>query len=182
MNVIRTEIPEVLILEPKVFGDERGFFFESYNENAFRQAAGLTVNFVQDNHSRSQRGVLRGLHYQLPPATQGKLVRCVVGEVFDVAVDIRKSSPTFGNWVGVSLSAENKRQFWIPGGFAHGFLVLSEFAEFLYKTTDYYAPEQERCLLWNDPELGILWPLSAPPVLSAKDQAGRLFAEAEVFT
>lgn len=181
MNVIRTEIPDVLILEPKVFGDERGFFFESYNENAFRQAAGLTVNFVQDNHSRSQKGVLRGLHYQLPPATQGKLVRCVVGEVFDVAVDIRKSSPTFGNWVGCRLSAENKRQLWIPGGFAHGFLVLSESAEFLYKTTDYYAPEQERCILWNDPALGILWPLSDAPVLSAKDQAGRLFAEAEVF-
>jgi dTDP-4-dehydrorhamnose 3,5-epimerase len=182
VNVIRTEIPDVLILEPKVFGDDRGFFFESYNENAFRQATGLTVNFVQDNHSRSQNGVLRGLHYQLPPATQGKLVRCVVGEVFDVAVDMRKSSPTFGNWVGGRLSAENKRQLWIPGGFAHGFLVLSESAEFLYKTTDYYAPEQERCILWNDPALGILWPLSDAPVLSAKDQGGRLFAEAEVFT
>ena len=181
MNVMQTEIPDILVLEPKVFGDERGFFFESYNENAFRQATGLTVNFVQDNHSRSQKGVLRGLHYQLPPAAQGKLVRCVVGEVFDVAVDIRKNSPTFGNWVGVRLSAGNKRQLWIPGGFAHGFLVISEFAEFLYKTTDYYAPEQERCILWNDPDLAIGWPLTGAPLISTKDQAGSRLAKAEMF-
>ena len=181
MNVIRTEIPDVLILEPKVFGDERGFFFESYNENTFRHTTGLDVRFVQDNHSRSQKGVLRGLHYQLPPAAQGKLVRCVVGEVFDVAVDMRKSSPTFGDWVGGRLSAENKRQLWIPGGFAHGFLVLSESAEFLYKTTDYYAPEQERCILWNDPDLGIDWPLMGDPILSVKDRAGKWLREAEIF-
>lgn len=181
MNVIPTVIPEVLILEPKVFGDARGFFFESYNEREFRAATGLDVHFVQDNHSRSSRGVLRGLHYQLPPAAQGKLVRCVVGEVFDVAVDIRKSSPTFGKWVGVRLSAENKRQLWIPEGFAHGFLVLSEFAEFLYKTTDYYAPERERCILWNDPNLEIVWPLKSPPVISVKDLAGWPFCEADAF-
>ncbi len=181
MNVIKTEISDLLIIEPKVFGDERGFFYESYNERAFREATGRDARFVQDNHSRSVKGVLRGLHYQLPPTAQGKLVRCVVGEVFDVAVDIRKNSPTFGKWVGVRLSAENKLQFWIPEGFAHGFLVLSDYAEFLYKTTNYYAPEQERCILWNDPILGIVWPLTDPPVLSLKDQAGRGLSEVEVF-
>jgi len=181
VNVIKTEIPDLLIIEPKVFGDERGFFYESYNERAFQEAIGHDVWFVQDNHSRSVKGVLRGLHYQLPLAAQGKLVRCVVGEVFDVAVDIRKNSPTFGKWVGVRLSAENKLQFWIPEGFAHGFLVLSYYAEFLYKTTNYYAPEQERCILWNDPILGIVWPLSDAPVLSLKDQAGRGLSEVEVF-
>ena len=162
-------IPDVLLLEPKVFGDERGFFYESYNQQAFQQATGLNVSFVQDNHSRSARNVLRGLHYQLPPKAQGKLVRAVVGEVFDVAVDIREDSPTFGQWVGEKLSVENKRMMWIPPGFAHGFLVLSEYAEFLYKTTDYYAPELERGVLWNDPDLAIEWPISGEPVLSAKD-------------
>lgn len=181
MNVIRTEIPDVLILEPKVFGDDRGFFYESYNEQVFRDATGLDVQFVQDNHSRSVKGVLRGLHYQLPPAAQGKLVRCVVGEVFDVAVDVRRGSPTLGKWVGVSLSAENKRQFWIPEGFAHGFLVLSENAEFLYKTTNYYAPAQERCILWNDATLAIRWPARIKPILSAKDAQGKPFTEAELF-
>ena len=181
MNIIKTEIPDVLILEPKVFGDARGFFFESYNEREFRAAIGRDVHFVQDNHSRSSRGVLRGLHYQLPPAAQGKLVRCVVGEVLDVAVDLRKSSPTFGRWVGVHLSAENRRQVWIPPGFAHGFLVLSETAEFLYKTTDYYSPEYERCVLWNDPDLAIAWPLEIEPALSSKDQAGTRFSIAELF-
>jgi len=181
MNIIKTEIPDVLILEPKVFGDARGFFFESYNEREFRAATGLDVHFVQDNHSRSSRGVLRGLHYQLPPAAQGKLVRCVAGEVFDVAVDLRKSSLSFGRWVGVHLSADNHRQAWIPPGFAHGFLVLSETAEFLYKTTEYYAPEQERCILWNDPELAIDWPLTVAPLISTKDQAGSRLAKAEMF-
>jgi len=180
MIVIKTTIPGLLILEPKVFGDARGFFLESYNERDFRAATGLEVHFVQDNHSRSAQGVLRGLHYQIRQP-QGKLVRCVLGEVYDVAVDLRKSSPTFGRWVGVALSAENQRQVWIPPGFAHGFLVVSEIAEFLYKTTDYYAPEHERCLLWNDPDLAIDWPLDAAPKLSAKDQVGRLFREAEVF-
>ncbi len=182
MKVIPTALPEVLLIMPKVFGDERGFFYESYNEGAFLGSTGLDVRFVQDNHSRSARGVLRGLHYQLPPAAQGKLVRCVVGEVFDVAVDIRRSSPTFGKWIGEVLSAENKRQLWIPEGFAHGFLVLSEAAEFLYKTTGYYAPAQERCLVWNDPSLAIDWPLSDEPVLSEKDRKGVLLAEAEVFS
>ncbi|MBN2793019.1 MAG: dTDP-4-dehydrorhamnose 3,5-epimerase [Desulfuromonadales bacterium] len=181
MNVIKTEIPDLLIIEPKVFGDERGFFYESYNDRAFREAIGRDVWFVQDNHSRSVKGVLRGLHYQMPPVAQGKLVRCVVGEVFDVAVDIRKDSLTFGKWVGVRLSAENKWQLWIPEGFAHGFLVLSDYAEFLYKTTNYYAPEQERCILWNDPILGIVWPLSDAPVLSLKDKVGRGLSEVEVF-
>ncbi|HAV9315515.1 TPA: dTDP-4-dehydrorhamnose 3,5-epimerase [Escherichia coli] len=160
MNVIKTEIPDVLIFEPKVFGDERGFFFESFNQKVFEEAVGRKVEFVQDNHSKSSKGVLRGLHYQLEPYVQGKLVRCVVGEVFDVAVDIRKSSPTFGKWVGVNLSAENKRQLWIPEGFAHGFLVLSETAEFLYKTTNYYHPESDRGIIWDDPELNIDWPLT----------------------
>lgn len=181
MNITKTEIPDVLIIEPRVFGDARGFFFESYNEREFLAAIGLDVHFVQDNHSRSCRGVLRGLHYQLPPAAQGKLVRCVAGEVFDVAVDLRKSSPTFGRWIGVHLSADNRRQTWIPPGFAHGFLVLSETAEFLYKTTEYYAPEYERCILWNDPELAIVWPQTEPPLISMKDQAGSRFSKAEMF-
>jgi dTDP-4-dehydrorhamnose 3,5-epimerase len=180
MQVIRSELPDVLILEPKVFGDARGFFYESFNARAFEQATGLACQFVQDNHSRSQRGVLRGLHYQVQQA-QGKLVRVTVGEVYDVAVDLRRSSPHFGRWVGVHLSAENKRQLWVPEGFGHGFVVLSEVAEFLYKTTDYYAPEHERCIRWDDPTLAIDWPLDAPPQLSAKDQAGLAFTEADVF-
>ena len=181
MNVIQTEIPEVLILEPKVFGDERGFFYESYNERLFREQTGVTLPFVQDNHSRSGRGVLRGLHYQIEQ-TQGKLVRCTVGEVFDVAVDLRRASPTFGRWVATTLSAENKRQFWVPPGFAHGFLVVSEVAEFLYKTTDYYAPQFERAVIWNDPDLAIDWPLAgAAPQLSAKDAAAASFRQAEVY-
>lgn len=181
MQAIPTAIPEVLIIEPKVFGDARGFFFESYNARAFAQATGLDVNFVQDNHSRSARGVLRGLHYQLKQA-QGKLVRVVRGSVFDVAVDVRKSSPTFGRWVGVELSESNQRQMWVPAGFAHGFLVTSDSADFLYKTTDYYAPEHERCIAWNDPAIGIEWPLdSGAPALSAKDQQGVPLAQAEVF-
>lgn len=180
MQAISTKLPGVLILEPKVFGDERGFFFESFNARAFAEATGLQCEFVQDNHSRSQRGVLRGLHYQVQHA-QGKLVRVSAGEVFDVAVDLRRSSPTFGKWVGTLLSAENKRQLWVPAGFAHGFVVLSEFAEFLYKTTDYYAPEHERCIRWNDPTLAIDWPLDGAPQLSAKDQAGLSFADAQVF-
>ncbi|EHL6266945.1 MULTISPECIES: dTDP-4-dehydrorhamnose 3,5-epimerase [Enterobacteriaceae] len=169
MNVIKTEIPDVLIFEPKVFGDERGFFFESFNQKVFEEAVGRKVEFVQDNHSKSCKGVLRGLHYQLEPYAQGKLVRCVVGEVFDVAVDIRKSSPTFGKWVGVNLSAENKRQLWIPEGFAHGFLVLSETAEFVYKTTQYYHPECERGIRWDDENIGVDWPLSTDLILSFKD-------------
>jgi dTDP-4-dehydrorhamnose 3,5-epimerase len=180
MQAINTELPGVLILEPRVFGDERGFFFESFNARAFAEATGLQCEFVQDNHSRSQRGVLRGLHYQVQQA-QGKLVRVSAGEVFDVAVDLRRSSPTFGKWVGTLLSAENKRQLWVPAGFAHGFVVLSEFAEFLYKTTDYYAPKHERCIRWDDPSLAIDWPLDGVPQLSAKDQAGLSFAEAQVF-
>jgi dTDP-4-dehydrorhamnose 3,5-epimerase len=181
INVTTTAIADLLIIEPKIFGDERGFFYESYNERVFRQLTGLTVNFVQDNHSRSTRGVLRGLHYQLPPAAQGKLVRCVVGEVFDVAVDIRKQSPTFGRWVGLHLSADNKRQFWIPPGFAHGFVVLSETAEFLYKTTEYYQPQYDRGIRWNDPDLAITWPLHGTPQLSEKDCTAPLFTAAEVF-
>jgi len=178
MNVIPTAIPDVLILEPKVFGDSRGFFFESFNAKVFREATGVTAPFVQDNHSRSARGVLRGLHYQIKQP-QGKLVRCTQGEVFDVAVDIRRGSPTFGQWVGEILSEENKRQMWIPPGLAHGFLVLSESADFLYKTTEYYAPQHERAILWNDPELGIAWPLVVPPLLAAKDAAAALFRSAE---
>jgi dTDP-4-dehydrorhamnose 3,5-epimerase len=170
MKVIPTAIPDVLILEPKVFGDSRGFFFESYNEKAFREATGVTAHFVQDNHSRSARGVLRGLHYQIEQP-QGKLVRCTQGEVFDVAVDIRRDSPTFGQWVGEILSEENKRQLWIPPGLAHGFLVLSDSADFLYKTTEYYAPQHERAILWNDPDLAIEWPRRVEPLLSAKDAA-----------
>ncbi|MFN7445539.1 MAG: dTDP-4-dehydrorhamnose 3,5-epimerase [Curvibacter sp.] len=181
MNIIPTTIPDVKILEPKVFGDARGFFFESYNERAFRQATGLDVGFVQDNHSRSARGVLRGLHYQVRQP-QGKLVRVVRGSVFDVAVDLRQSSPTFGQWVGAELSEENQRQMWVPAGFAHGFVVTSDSADFLYKTTDYYAPEHERCLAWNDPSVGVAWPLAGiTPQLSAKDLQGQALAQAEVF-
>lgn len=180
MQVIATKIPEVLILEPKVFGDTRGFFMESFNAQVFKQATGLEVTFVQDNHSRSARGVLRGLHYQIQQA-QGKLVRVVAGEVFDVAVDLRQSSATFGQWEGVLLSAENHRQLWIPPGFAHGFVVLSEKADFLYKTTDYYAPQHEACLKWDDPTIGIEWPLEFSPSLSAKDQQGLPWAEAPKF-
>jgi dTDP-4-dehydrorhamnose 3,5-epimerase len=177
MIITSTTIPDVLLIEPKVFGDDRGFFFESFNLKAFKEATGLDVEFVQDNHSKSARGVLRGLHYQLPPKSQGKLVRVVQGEVFDVAVDIRKSSPTFGRWVGDILTAENKKQLWIPQGFAHGFVTLSDTAEFLYKTTDYYAPEYERCIRWNDPTLGIAWPLDGQPLVSAKDASGTVFLE-----
>ncbi len=180
MQAIPTAIPDVLIIEPKVFGDARGFFFESYNEHAFAQATGLNVNFVQDNHSRSAKGVLRGLHYQIKQP-QGKLVRVVRGSVYDVAVDLRKSSPTFGHWVGAELSEDNQRQMWVPAGFAHGFLVTSESADFLYKSTDYYAPEQERCIAWDDPAIGIRWPLEGAPVLSGKDQQGTLLAQAEVY-
>ena len=170
MKITPLAIPDVLLIEPKVFGDDRGFFYESFNQKAFEDATGLDVQFVQDNHSKSAKNVLRGLHYQLLPKAQGKLVRAIAGEVFDVAVDIRKDSPTFGQWVGEILSADNKRQLWIPPGFAHGFLVLSESAEFLYKTTDYYAPECERSILWNDPAIRIRWPLTGgEPVLSAKD-------------
>ena len=183
MNVIQTAIPDLLILEPKVFGDARGFFMESFNAKAFQAATGLDVNFVQDNHSRSAKGVLRGLHYQIQQA-QGKLVRVTRGSVFDVAVDLRKSSPTFGQWVGVELSEENNRQFWVPPGFAHGFLVTSDSADFLYKTTDYYAPQFERSLAWNDPTVGVEWPLhllDGAPLLSAKDVAGKPLAECDTF-
>lgn len=180
MQITATPLPGVLIFEPKIFGDDRGFFFESFNANAFERATGLKRNFVQDNHSRSERGVLRGLHYQIQQP-QGKLVRVVSGEVYDVAVDLRRHSPHFGHWEGVYLSAENRRQLWIPEGFAHGFLVLSDSAEFLYKTTDYYAPAHERCLLWNDPELGIDWPLQKPPLLSPKDQLGQPLSQAELY-
>lgn len=181
MKIIPTEIPDLLIIEPQVFGDDRGFFYESFNERAFKDKTELLVHFVQDNHSRSLKNVLRGLHYQIQQP-QGKLVRVVVGEVFDVAVDIRSGSPTFGKWQGCLLTAENKRLFWIPEGFAHGFLVLSDAAEFLYKTTDYYAPQYERTILWNDPDLAIDWPIQDEPILSKKDQAGKLFKEAEVFS
>ncbi len=174
-------IPDVILIEPKVFGDERGFFFESFNLNAFEQATGLSPAFVQDNHSKSGKGVLRGLHYQLSPKAQGKLVRVTQGEVFDVAVDIRRSSPTFGQWVGETLSAENKKQLWIPEGFAHGFVTLSETAEFLYKATDYYAPELERCIRWDDAEICIVWPTDVKPVLSGKDQQSDSFNNAELF-
>ncbi|MBC3935994.1 dTDP-4-dehydrorhamnose 3,5-epimerase [Undibacterium rugosum] len=180
MKVVATNLPEVLIIEPKVFGDERGFFFESFNAKKFAELTGVQTEFVQDNHSLSAKNILRGLHYQIQQA-QGKLVRVVSGEVFDVAVDIRKSSPRFGQWAGVRLSAENQRQLWIPPGFAHGFVVLSEKAEFLYKTTDYWAPEFERSLAWNDPAIGITWPISDAPVLSGKDQLAKTLAEAEVF-
>ena len=176
MKVVETAIPDVLIIEPKVFGDERGFFYESFNAAAFEAATGLKRSFVQDNHSKSQRGVLRGLHYQIQQP-QGKLVRVVAGEVFDVAVDLRRSSPSFGRWVGVHLSAQNQRQLWIPEGFAHGFVVLSESAEFLYKTTDYYAPAHERSLLWNDPQIGIGWPFTEPPSFPRKISTARYSAK-----
>ncbi|TXI80642.1 MAG: dTDP-4-dehydrorhamnose 3,5-epimerase [Cupriavidus sp.] len=181
MNVIRTAIPDVMIIEPKVFGDARGFFFESFNKKTFKEATGVNLDFVQDNHSRSAKGVLRGLHYQIQQP-QGKLVRVVRGRVFDVAVDIRKQSMTFGKWVGVELSEGNHRQFWVPPGFAHGFVVLSESADFLYKTTDYYAPQYERTIAWNDPEIGIEWPqMDVAPLLSAKDQTGASLSNAELF-
>ncbi|MCB1908075.1 MAG: dTDP-4-dehydrorhamnose 3,5-epimerase [Rhodocyclaceae bacterium] len=176
----RTAIPDVIVLEPKIFGDARGFFLESYNARVFAELTGLAPNFVQDNHSRSAQGVLRGLHYQIRQP-QGKLVRVVSGAVFDVAVDLRRSSPTFGRWVGAELTADNHRQMWVPPGFAHGFVVLSEFADFLYKTTDYYAPEHERCLLWNDPAVGVQWPLGNEPLLSAKDRQGALLDVCDVF-
>jgi len=180
MKATPTRLPGVLILEPKVFGDERGFFYESFNARAFQDATGLDVSFVQDNHSRSQQGVLRGLHYQLEN-TQGKLVRVIAGEVLDVAVDIRRSSPHFGQWEAVHLSAENNRQLWIPEGFAHGFVVLSESAEFLYKTTDYYTPSAERCIRWDDPTLAIDWQFAGVPQLSAKDLNGKTLHEADLF-
>jgi dTDP-4-dehydrorhamnose 3,5-epimerase len=180
MQSTPTAIPEVLIIEPKVFGDARGFFYESFNQKAFNEATGLNLNFVQDNHSRSAKGVLRGLHYQIQQP-QGKLVSVVSGAVFTVAVDIRRSSATFGKWVGIELSEDNHKQIWVPPGFAHGFLVLSESADFLYKTTDYYAPEHERCIAWNDPVIGIQWPLTAEPKLSAKDQQGLALRDAEAF-
>ena len=180
MNATRLAIPDVILFEPKVFGDERGFFFESFNQARFDEAVGRPVTFVQDNHSRSVRNVLRGLHYQIQQP-QGKLVRVAVGEVFDVAVDLRRGSPTFGKWVGAVLSAENKKQLWVPEGFGHGFVVLSDVAEFLYKTTDYYAPQHERCIIWNDPTLAIDWPIQGEPVLSAKDMKGAAFLQADVF-
>lgn len=180
MRAVGTDIPEVFIVEPRVFGDVRGFFFESFNRQAFREATGVDADFVQDNHSRSAGNVLRGLHYQIRHP-QGKLVRVTQGSVWDVAVDLRRSSPSFGRWVGAELSADNKRQMWVPPGFAHGFVVLSESADFLYKTTDYWYPEHERCVAWNDPDLGIAWPLTGAPALSAKDQQGRLFRDAEYF-
>ena len=180
MQVTATPIPEVLLQQPKVFGDERGFLLESFNQRVWQEVTGLDSTFVQDNHSRSSRGVLRGIHYQLRQP-QGKLVRVVAGEVFDVAVDLRRSSPTFGHWVGEVLSAENKHQLWIPEGFGHAFVVLSETADFLYKATDYYAPEHERCIIWNDPAIGIAWPAGIEPCLSQKDQAGALLAAAELY-
>jgi len=179
-TVTSTAIPDVLVLEPKVFGDARGFFFESFNARDFAEVTGLDVSFVQDNHSKSGQGVLRGMHYQIQNP-QGKLVRVTQGAVFDVAVDLRKSSPTFGRWVGEVLSAENHKQFWVPPGFAHGFVVLSESAEFLYKTTDYWYPEHERSLLWNDADIGIAWPIDFEPKLAAKDSAGKALAQAELF-
>ncbi|GIX24145.1 MAG: dTDP-4-dehydrorhamnose 3,5-epimerase [Caldimonas sp.] len=182
MNVTATRLPEVLVFEPRVFGDERGFFLESFRQSVFDEAVGTHVDFVQDNHSRSRRGVLRGLHYQLHPNAQGKLVRVTHGRVFDVAVDLRRSSPRFGQWVGVELSGDNHRQLWIPAGFAHGFLVLSDSADFLYKTTAYYAPQAERCIRWDDPTLGIDWPdAGVPPQVSAKDAQGAWLSQAEVF-
>jgi dTDP-4-dehydrorhamnose 3,5-epimerase len=180
MRAMPTAIADVLVLEPRVFADERGFFFESHNERAFAQATGITARFVQDNHSRSVKNTVRGLHYQIQQS-QGKLVRAVAGEIFDVVVDIRRGSPTFGQWVGEYLSAENKKMMWIPAGLAHGFAVLSEYADFLYKTTDYWAPQHERTLLWNDPDLAIAWPLAGEPILAAKDRAGKRLSDAEVF-
>ena len=181
MQIQKTAIPDVLIIEPTVFGDDRGFFFESFNQRKFAEMTGTTGNFVQDNHSKSAKNVLRGLHYQIQQP-QGKLVRVISGEVFDVAVDIRRGSPTFGKWVGVTLSGKNKRQLWIPEGFAHGFVVTSDSAEFLYKTTDYWAPQYERAILWNDPVLKIEWPIESAPLLSEKDKAGSMFNDAEMFT
>lgn len=180
MRIERTAIPEVLILEPQVFGDARGFFFESFNQRRWQEETGLQTVFVQENHSRSVRNVLRGLHYQIQQP-QGKLVRVISGEVFDVAVDLRRSSPTFGAWTGIHLSAENKKQFWVPEGFGHGFVVLSEAAEFLYLTTNYYAPEHERSIVWNDADLGIDWPVTGEPILSAKDQAAPSFRDADLY-
>ncbi|WP_175907586.1 MULTISPECIES: dTDP-4-dehydrorhamnose 3,5-epimerase [Burkholderia] len=180
IQVTATALPEVKVIEPKVFGDARGYFYESFNAREFAEQVGLGIVFVQDNHSRSSKGVLRGLHYQVRHA-QGKLVRVVEGEVFDVAVDIRKRSPNFGKWVGLVLSAENHRQLWIPPGFAHGFVVLSDAAQFLYKTTDYWFPEHERCIVWDDPEIGIEWPIDAAPILAPKDAAGKRLSEAEVY-
>lgn len=180
MKVIPTVIPDVMVIEPTVFGDDRGFFMESFNQRVFKEQAGISPDFVQANHSRSTKGVLRGIHYQIRQP-QGKLVRVVMGEVFDVAVDLRKESSTFGQWVGEVLSGENKKQLWVPEGFGHGFLVLSESADFLYQTTDYWAPEHERCIIWNDPTLDIEWPTSVAPVLSEKDAAGTTFADAEVY-
>ena len=179
-TVTPTAIPDVLVLVPKVFGDARGFFFESFNARDFAQATGVDTQFVQDNHSKSAKGVLRGLHYQIQHP-QGKLVRVTQGSVYDVVVDLRKSSPTFGRWVGTVLTAENHEQLWVPPGFAHGFVVLSESAEFLYKTTDYWYPEHERSLLWNDPAIGVEWPIDSAPQLAAKDQAGKLLAQADLF-
>lgn len=181
MHAIPLAIPEVFLFTPKVFGDDRGFFYESFNARVFSEVTGLQPDFVQDNHSRSVKGVLRGLHYQLSPHAQGKLVRVVQGEVFDVAVDIRRSSPTFGKWVGAVLSAENKQQLWIPAGFAHGFITLSETAEFVYKTTDFYSAKSERCIAWNDPQIAIEWPFEGEPLLSAKDQQGVALCQADVF-
>jgi len=181
MHAIPLTIPEVFLFTPKVFGDDRGFFYESFNARVFSEVTGLQPDFVQDNHSRSVKGVLRGLHYQLSPHAQGKLVRVVQGEVFDVAVDIRRSSPTFGKWVGAVLSAENKQQLWIPTGFAHGFITLSETAEFVYKTTDFYSAKSERCIAWNDPQIAIEWPFEGEPLLSAKDQQGVALCQADVF-
>lgn len=180
MNIIPTPIPDVVLIEPKVFADTRGFFYESFNERTFRDQVGVEVSFVQDNHSSSGPRVLRGLHYQIQQA-QGKLVRAIAGVIFDVAVDIRQSSPTFGQWVGYELSGENKRQLWVPGGFAHGFLVLSDGAEVLYKTTEYYAPQFDRCIVWNDPQLAIAWPLAGEPILSEKDRAGKFLKDADLF-
>lgn len=180
MNVSPTEIPDVLVFEPRVFGDDRGFFFESFNERVFADKTGVKVQFVQDNHSRSCQNVLRGLHYQIQQP-QGKLVRTILGTILDIAVDIRRHSPTFGQWISCHLSAENRRTLWVPAGFAHGFVVISEVAEVLYKATDYYAPQHERCLLWNDPDLAIDWSLTAEPILSAKDQAGKPLKLADVY-
>lgn len=181
MKATKTTIPDVILLEPRVFSDNRGFFFESYNQKEFEEATGVSPIFVQDNHSKSTKGVLRGLHYQLPPKAQGKLVRVVQGEVFDVAVDIRKGSPTFSRWVGETLSADNKKQLWIPAGFAHGFLTLSETAELLYKTTDYYAPAYERCIRWDDVDIAIRWQSNCVPVLAQKDQEAPWLKEANLF-
>lgn len=180
MEIISTKIKDVLLLKPKIFGDNRGFFFESFNAQLFQEKTGVNFQFVQDNHSRSCQNVLRGLHYQIKQP-QGKLVRVIAGEILDIAVDIRKKSPTFAQWVGEVLSAENKKQIWVPPGFAHGFLVVSEFAEVLYKTTDYYAPQHERSIIWNDPDIGINWNLDTQPILSNKDRAGKLLKDAELF-